>query len=165
MCRPPKVVGTFHVPSTRNLGKSLPANSTAEHAYTFCRLYRISDPRGNLKPIMEYEKTNEPLLSRQRFYIRLANSFGVTLLIVGFSLAFGTAGYCYFGELEWVDGLLNATMILTGMGPVDRVGTTSGKLFAVIYALYSGIAFLSMIAILMTPIVHRFLHKFHLEDD
>ena len=114
---------------------------------------------------MEYEKTNDPLLSSQRFYIRLANSFGVTLLIVGFSLAFGTAGYCYFGELDWVDGLLNATMILTGMGPVDRVGTTSGKLFAVIYALYSGIAVLSMIAILMTPIVHRFLHKFHLEDD
>ena len=114
---------------------------------------------------MEYEKTNDPLVSSQRFYIRLANSFGVTLLIVGFSLALGTAGYCYFGELEWVDGLLNATMILTGMGPVDRVGTTSGKLFATTYALYSGIAFLSMIAILMAPILHRFLHKFHLEDD
>jgi hypothetical protein len=114
---------------------------------------------------MEYEKPEEALLSNERFYIRLAKSFGVTLLIIGFSLALGTVGYCYFGELEWVDGLLNAAMILTGMGPVDRMVTTSGKLFATIYALYSGIAFLSMIAILMAPILHRFLHKFHLEDD
>ena len=64
-----------------------------------------------------------------------------------------------------MDGLLNAAMILTGMGPVDKMETTSGKLFATVYALYSGIAFLTMIAILMAPVLHRFLHKFHLEED
>ena len=76
----------------------------------------------------------------------------------------GSAGYAYFGELGWVDALLNAAMILTGMGPVDRMVTTSGKLFAAFYALYSGIAFLSMMAIIIAPILHRFLHRLHLEE-
>jgi tetrahydromethanopterin S-methyltransferase subunit B len=77
----------------------------------------------------------------------------------------GTFGYCYFGSLDWADGLLNAAMILTGMGPVDRMTTTAGKLFATFYALYSGIAFLTMMAILIAPILHRFLHKFHLDEE
>jgi hypothetical protein len=114
---------------------------------------------------MEYEKQNEALLSDSGFYWRLAKSFGVTLLIVGFSLAVGTVGYTYFGRLPWIDGLLNAAMILTGMGPVDKMDSAPGKLFATFYALYSGIAFLSMIAVLMAPVLHRFMHKFHLEDD
>jgi hypothetical protein len=63
----------------------------------------------------------------------------------------------------WVDGFLNASMILTGMGPVDRMETTPGKLFAAFYALYSGLAFLTMVAVLITPIYHRFIHNFHLE--
>ena len=90
---------------------------------------------------MEFEKSSEALLSETGFVFRLVRSFCVTLLIVAFSLSFGTLGYCYFERLEWVDGLLNAAMILTGMGPVDRMTTTSGKLFATFYALYSGIAF------------------------
>ena len=114
---------------------------------------------------MGYEKSDEPLVPSSRFFARLAKSFAATLLIVGFSLSFGTCGYCYYGRLDWVDGLLNAAMILTGMGPVDKMETTSGKLFATVYALYSGIAFLTMIAILMAPVLHRFLHKFHLEED
>jgi hypothetical protein len=65
--------------------------------------------------------------------------------------------------LPWIDALLNASMILAGMGPVDPVQSTAAKLFATFYALYSGIAFLTMIAILMAPLLHRFLHKFHLE--
>ena len=114
---------------------------------------------------MAYEKSKEVLLSKMEFYVRLAKNVCITLLFVGFSLAFGTAGYCFFGGLDWVDGLLNAAMILTGMGPVNRMESTSGKLFATFYALYSGIAFLTMIAIIMAPVLHRFLHKFHLEDD
>jgi tetrahydromethanopterin S-methyltransferase subunit B len=64
-----------------------------------------------------------------------------------------------------IDGLINAAMILTGMGPVDKMETTAGKLFATVYALYSGLAFLSMVAIIIAPIYHRFLHQFHLDEE
>ena len=80
-------------------------------------------------------------------------------------LAIGTLGYHYFGNVGWVDGLLNAAMILTGMGPVDKMESTAGKLFATFYALYSGIAFLTMIAVIIAPIYHRFLHRFHLASE
>jgi hypothetical protein len=89
----------------------------------------------------------------------------VTVAIAVVSLAIGMAGYCYYGELGWLDGLLNAAMILTGMGPVDRMATSGGKLFASFYALYSGVAFLSMSAVLTAPIFHRIIHKFHLEEE
>ena len=114
---------------------------------------------------MEFEKSTEALLPEKGFYARVVGSFGSTFIIVVFSLLLGSAGYAYFGELEWADAILNAAMILTGMGPVDRMTTTAGKLFATFYALYSGIAFLSMMAIVIAPILHRFLHRFHLEED
>ena len=114
---------------------------------------------------MAFEKSNDGLLPKKVFYARVIGSFGTTLIIVAFSLAMGSAGYSYFGGLDGVDALLNAAMILTGMGPVDRLTTTSGKLFATFYALYSGIAFLSMMAIMIAPILHRFLHRFHLEEE
>lgn len=75
----------------------------------------------------------------------------------------GSAGYHYLGDLPWIDALLNASMILAGMGPVDPIQSSAAKLFASFYALYSGIAFLTMVAILMAPLLHRFLHRFHLE--
>jgi len=112
-----------------------------------------------------FEHKSAPLLSPWKFYGRLARSFGVALAIVSFSLFLGTAGYHYLGGLPWLDALLNASMILTGMGPVDPMKTTSGKLFATFYALYSGIAFLTTMAVIASPIVHRFMHKFHLDDD
>ena len=114
---------------------------------------------------MPFEKRFEPLLSRLAFLIRLGKSFAVTLAVVCFSLGMGSWGYHYFGEMPWVDALLNAAMILTGMGPVNPMTTVSGKLFSTFYALYSGIAFLTMVAILISPILHRFMHKFHLEED
>ena len=88
---------------------------------------------------------------------------GIGAGIVSFSLALGTLGYHTLGALGWVDALLNAAMILTGMGPVSPLRTASAKLFATFYALYSGIAFLSTVAVLFAPLVHRFLHRFHLE--
>lgn len=112
-----------------------------------------------------FETKYDPLLARARFLARLARSFGVALLIVAFSLLLGGAGYHYFGRLPWIDAVLNASMILTGMGPVDPMGTTAGKLFATFYALYSGIAFLTMMAVLLAPVVHRLMHTFHLEED
>lgn len=111
-----------------------------------------------------YERRGEQLVSVPSFLVRLLRSFLATLVIVGISLAIGTVGYSYFLEKPWVDGLVNAAMILTGMGPVDRMDSTPGKLFATFYALYSGLAFLSMVAIIIAPVYHRFFHHFHLED-
>lgn len=81
------------------------------------------------------------------------------------SLLIGSVGYHHFGDLPWIDALLNAAMILTGMGPVDSMSSTAGKLFATFYALYSGIAFLTMMAVVLAPPIHRLLHKFHLDED
>ncbi|GAB4415593.1 MAG: hypothetical protein OHK0032_11750 [Thermodesulfovibrionales bacterium] len=90
-----------------------------------------------------------------------------SLIILIFSIGIGTAGYHVFGKLPWIDSFLNAAMILTGMGPVDHLDTGGGKLFAAFYALFSGVAFLTFVAVLFAPIYHRFLHRFHLniEDD
>lgn len=92
---------------------------------------------------------------------------GFSLIILVFSIGIGTAGYHVFGRLSWIDSFLNASMILTGMGPVDHLDTYAGKLFASFYALFSGVAFLTFVAVLFAPIYHRFLHRFHLniEDD
>ena len=111
-----------------------------------------------------YETKNDPLLPRSEFLVRLGRCFAVTLGIVAFSLLMGGAGYHFLGELPWIDAVLNASMILTGMGPVDPMRSTAGKLFSTFYALYSGIAFLTMMAVLLAPVVHRLMHKFHLEE-
>jgi len=113
----------------------------------------------------QFEQKHEALLPRREFYARLARSGGITVLIVAFSLAIGSAGYHFFAGLTWIDALLNAAMILTGMGPVDPMRSAAGKLFATFYALYSGVAFLSMMAVLIAPVFHRFLHRFHVAED
>jgi hypothetical protein len=112
-----------------------------------------------------FEHKNEALLPPKEFVLRMARSFAVTLGVVILSLLIGSTGYHFAGDLPWVDSLLNAAMILTGMGPVDPMRTVAGKLFATAYALYSGIAFLTMMAILLAPIMHRVIHKFHLADE
>lgn len=72
-------------------------------------------------------------------------------------------GYHLFAGLSWLDALVNASMILTGMGPVDQMTSVGAKLFASFYALFSGVAFLTIVAVLLAPAVHRFLHRFHLD--
>ena len=79
------------------------------------------------------------------------------------SLALGMLGYHFLARLTWLDALVNASMILTGMGPVDQMTTVGAKLFASFYALFSGVAFLTIVAVLLAPAVHRFLHRFHLD--
>jgi hypothetical protein len=113
---------------------------------------------------MSFERRHERLLPRHLFVRRLAR-WGVAagVVLVG-SLALGTCGYHVLERLPWIDALLNASMILGGMGPVDPIRTTAGKLFASFYALYSGLAIISIAGILLAPIVHRFLHKFHIES-
>ena len=111
-----------------------------------------------------FENKNDPLAPKNVFVTRVVFSFLTSLLVVAVSLAIGTWGYHFFGELAWIDALLNASMILAGMGPVDPMNSVGGKLFATFYCLFSGIVFLTLMAIIMIPLYHRFLHNFHFAD-
>jgi hypothetical protein len=111
-----------------------------------------------------YEHRTEPLLSRPAFLKRLALHTGIAFGIVLFSLGIGILGYHFMEGLAWIDALVNAAMILGGMGPVDVLHTNAGKLFASFYALYSGIVFLLAVGIIVAPVFHRLLHHFHLEE-
>lgn len=112
-----------------------------------------------------YEHKREPLLPLRRFYRRLLTHGVIGLSAILASLGLGVLGYHDFERLPWLDSLLNASMILGGMGPVDRVQTAGGKVFASCYALFSGVVFLIVVAILMAPFVHRLFHRLHLEAD
>jgi hypothetical protein len=112
-----------------------------------------------------YEHQTERLLSRVAFLRRLTRHAGVAFALVVGSLSIGVLGYHFFEHMPWIDALLNASMILGGMGPVDPVKTTAGKLFASLYALYSGLVVLVAAGIVFAPIFHRFLHRFHLQED
>ena len=112
-----------------------------------------------------FEQRRKPLLPRRAFYLRVARSLALAMAITLGSLAIGMAGYHGFEGLSWLDAFLNAAMILSGMGPVAQIHTASGKVFAGCYALYSGLALLGTLAVIITPLFHRFLHKFHMETD
>ena len=111
------------------------------------------------------EAKGQPLLSRRAFARRIARFALLAIAIIAVSLAIGIMGYHYFEHLGWSDALLNASMILGGMGPVDRPQTLEGKLFASFYALFAGIVFLISVGVLLAPMLHRFMHRFHLELD
>jgi hypothetical protein len=110
-----------------------------------------------------YEHHQKPLLSRAAFLQRMLGHIGVAVMIILGSLGIGIAGYHFLEGLTWIDSLLNASMLLGGMGPVNELHTTMGKIFASLYALYSGIVFLVVAGVLFAPLFHRFLHRFHLE--
>ncbi len=109
-----------------------------------------------------YEHHREPLLSLDRFLRRVTLHAAVAFAVVGVSLAIGMLGYVTFEGLGWLDAFLNAAMLLGGMGPVDDPRTAGGKLFAGLYALYAGLVFLAAASILLAPVVHRLMHRFHL---
>ncbi len=111
------------------------------------------------------ESTIKPLQPFHEFLKRLFRYASFGLLIIGISLGIGILGYHYINDLPWLDALLNASMILTGMGPVNEMKTDGAKWFASLYAIFSGVVFLSTVAVFLTPIVHRFLHKHHLDDE
>ncbi len=90
---------------------------------------------------------------------------GLALAIMAVALGIGVAGYHFMAGLPWIDALLNASMILTGMGPVDVLRSNAAKVFASLYALFSGVVFISLMGLLLSPIAHRVLHKFHLSDE
>ena len=111
-----------------------------------------------------FEHHTKPLLPRREYYRRIVRNIGLGAVVVAVSLGIGMVGYHGFEKLPWIDAFLNAAMILSGMGPVATLQTDAGKLFAGGYALFSGIALISIVGIIFAPVVHRFLHKFHLED-
>jgi hypothetical protein len=111
-----------------------------------------------------YEHRTHPILSRAEFTKRVARHSMLALIILALALGIGVAGYHYLGELRWLDALLNASMILGGMGPVDPLHKSVAKLFASGYALFSGLAFIGVASLLLAPFAHRLLHRFHLDE-
>lgn len=112
-----------------------------------------------------FEHRNEPLLPAGAFQLRLLRTAGACLALVAFSLLVGATGYRATEGLSWLDATLDAAMILTGMGQVSELHTAAGKVFAIVYALFSGVVFLSVVALALAPVAHRLLHAFHLEAD
>jgi hypothetical protein len=115
--------------------------------------------------LLDYESRHQPLLTRQAFARRLLLSTGLALALIAISLFAGMCGYHYYEGMDWIDAFANASMILSGMGPLAPLQTFAGKLFAGIYALYSGLALILAIGLIFAPIVHRIMHRFHLEED
>ena len=109
---------------------------------------------------MYESKTHSPI-TRARFTRRMLLHAALALGLLGVSLGIGITGYCYFEDLSVLDAFLNSTMLLGGMGPVNAPVTPSGKLFAGCYALYAGLVFIVTAALIVTPVAHRMLHKFH----
>jgi hypothetical protein len=114
--------------------------------------------------ILQYEHRTERMLPRSLFIRRIIYHVLLALTVVALSLAIGVLGYRFLAGLSWIDSLMNASMILGGMGPVNEISAVSGKLFASFYALYAGVAFLAIAAVLIAPFAHRLLHSLHLED-
>ena len=112
-----------------------------------------------------YESINQAVITRHDFLRRLFLHTSCALLVLLFSLGIGIAGYMFFEQLSWVDAFLNATMLLGGMGPVNAPQSTAGKLFAGFYALYAGLVFVVTTGMIFTPVLHRVLHKLHLDEE
>jgi hypothetical protein len=112
-----------------------------------------------------FEHHHQSLLPRKQFALRVIRySIGALILLLA-ALGIGMVGYHKLDGLSWLDSFLNASMILGGMGPVDELHTPAAKLFAGFYALFSGLAFISFVGIIILPLAHRFLHLLHLDGD
>jgi hypothetical protein len=116
--------------------------------------------------LLDYERRGEPLAPPPVFRRRLIESGSVAFGVIAVSLMIGVAGYHWVGGLKnWVDCLYNASMILGGMGPVSEMTSDRAKVFASFYALYSGVVLLACVGLLLSPVLHRLLHRFHVETD
>lgn len=111
-----------------------------------------------------FENHQVPLLPKHVFYARVRHHFLIGCGVLAGCVGIGMVGYHWLEHLGWVDSFANASMILSGMGPLDPIRTTAGRLFAGVYALFSGVAFLTTVGFFLMPILHRVLHKLHLES-
>ena len=115
--------------------------------------------------LLEFESKHEQLLPKKDYYKRLIKSLLAGMFIILLFLGVGIIGYHSTCGIGWLDSLLNASMILSGMGPVTPINTAGGKWFASCYALVSGVVFITAIGIIVAPVTHRIFHRFHIEDD
>ena len=111
----------------------------------------------------KYERSHQKLAPFSVFAQRVATAVLVACGVIALVLFIGIAGYHWLGGLDWIDSLLEASMILGGMGPVNPIKTSAAKIFASGYALFSGLVFIGIMGIVLTPVVHRALHKFHVD--
>jgi len=112
-----------------------------------------------------YEHRKKPLLSRKLFYRRVLLHVSLSAFAITTALGIGVLGYHFLGNLSWVDAILNAAMILGGMGPVNILDGNTAKLFSAAYALFSGLFFIGIAALLVAPFAHRLLHRLHMDDE
>ena len=117
------------------------------------------------KHLLRFESKKEPLLSREKFVQRVARNFGVASALILVSLLGGMLGYHLTEGMDAVDSFANAAMVLSGMGPLEPLKTTAGKVFAGFYALYSGLVLVLASGVVLAPVVHRMLHRFHVADE
>ncbi len=111
-----------------------------------------------------FEHRREQLLPFAAFIVRVLKSVGMSVGLIAFSIGVGAFGYHVFENMRWLDSVYAAAMILTGMGPVGELKTDAAKVFVTLYALFSGLVFLTAGGIIVTPLFHRLMHKFHLEE-
>lgn len=112
-----------------------------------------------------FESRSDPLASRWVFARRVAKYSTIALIVIGVALGIGILGYHYIARFSWIDSLLNASMILGGMGPMGDLPSDASKVFASFYALFSGLVFISLVGIVLAPAAHRALHRFHLDEE
>ena len=110
-----------------------------------------------------YEHKKQPLATKATFYQRIMKNIIIALLIMAVCLAIGVAGYHYTDNIPWIDALHNASMILSGMGPVVEIKSDTGKIFSSAYALFSGVVFLSIVGFILAPAIHRIFHRLNHE--
>jgi hypothetical protein len=153
------VVGVFRVDGL--FSRRLPSGYN-EHC---SKLTSDGDTSLSRRGILGYEGKHLPVLPRKQFAKRMAQSFAIASSLIILSLLTGMAGYHYLEDLPCIDAFVNAAMILGGMGPVAPIQTFGGKLFAGIYALYSGLVVIVAAGVIFAPVIHRMLHQFHSQAD
>jgi hypothetical protein len=112
-----------------------------------------------------YERRADELAPRSIFIKRIVGSLGIALCVIAAALTIGIAGYHFIAGFNWIDSLLEASMILGGMGPVNEMHGDGPKIFASIYALFSGLIVIALMGIMLSPVVHRVMHKFHVDEE
>jgi hypothetical protein len=115
--------------------------------------------------LIGFEHKNEAMVSRAAFAVRVGRNAAIAFLIIGVSLAVGMAGYMHFEDMSFIDAFLNAAMILSTMGPVSPLKTEGGKIFAGLYAIASGLLLFAIAGLLLAPVYHRMIHRFHLGEE
>ena len=115
--------------------------------------------------MFQFERRHEKLAPIPVFIKRIFGALGIAVSMAGLALGIGILGYHFIGNFAWTDSLLEASMILGGMGPINQLTTDGAKVFASLYALFSGLVFIAVMGVVLSPLVHRVLHTFHVDEE